>query len=273
MQERNVDDDHSMNFAVRRKADSLHSAEILRRVERLNEAGALEANSRSLLKYRIVCQERAAVQEALDCLEAGNTARFSEIVEETKEREASFAQSRRLRIQKNLASKAARSDAGRAVVNSTIGETGAPILDVCLQVLHHVQSAEQYAETEVLIYTVITKTAALQNAECITETERRTLISYGLTFCSILIDQCELGSILPYAPEELVETLYCFFSMLESVVEPFVKEDTLGKYMSVRNSLCSPVFFDQLLRSDGCRPQRDQIAASLRLLRQEIGNF
>ena len=73
------------------------------------------------------------------------------------------------------------------------------------------------------LFLAIIKTAALQNAECITVEERRTLTSYGLTFCSILIDHCELGSIIPYAPEDLAETLFAFFSMLESVVEPFIK--------------------------------------------------
>jgi hypothetical protein len=124
-----------------------------------------------------------------------------------------------------------------------------------------------------ILKTVIIKTAALNNAECITVEERRTLTSYGLTFCSILIDQCELGSILPYAPEELVESMFAFFSMLETVVEPFVKADTLAKYTAVQQGFCRNEFFDRLLRTDEFRPQRDRIADALRALRDEIGNY
>ena len=103
--------------------------------------------------HRVVCQERTAVAEALEALEAGNTARFNEILEEAVKREHSSGQSRRLRLQKNLASKAARSDTGRSVVNTTLGETGAVVLDVILQVLHSILPADEYADIEVKTYT------------------------------------------------------------------------------------------------------------------------
>jgi hypothetical protein len=61
--------------------------------------------------------------------------------------------SRRLRIQKNLASKVAESSRGRGVVNTTIGEHGALVLDVCIEVLRAIQTADEFAETEVKIYT------------------------------------------------------------------------------------------------------------------------
>lgn len=41
MQERNVTDDESMNFAVRRKADSLQSAELFRKIYSLAAAGSM----------------------------------------------------------------------------------------------------------------------------------------------------------------------------------------------------------------------------------------
>jgi hypothetical protein len=93
------------------------------------------------------------VNEALEALEAGNNGRFAEIVEEAKEREHSSGQSRALRLQKKLASKAAKSETGRSVVNSTLGETGAVVLDVILQIVQSLLSAEDYSELEVKLYT------------------------------------------------------------------------------------------------------------------------
>lgn len=93
------------------------------------------------------------MSDALEALEAGNTGRFAEIVEEAKEREHSSGQSRALRLQKKLASKAAKSDTGRSVVNSTLGETGSVVLDVILQIVQSLLPAEEYAELEVKLYT------------------------------------------------------------------------------------------------------------------------
>jgi hypothetical protein len=49
----------------------------------------------------------------------------------------------------------------------------------------------------------------------------RTLFSYGLTFCSILVDMCELS--FAHTIPDLVSSLYSFFMMLETVCEIFVK--------------------------------------------------
>lgn len=89
----------------------------------------------------------------MDALDAGNTARFNEIVEEAKERERSSGQSNRLRIQKNLASKAARSDTGRTVVNNTLGDTGSRVLEVVLEIVQSILPPDRYAELEVKVYT------------------------------------------------------------------------------------------------------------------------